>query len=145
MSAVRLTPMTACASAPMLPGGEPARTPVRYPRAATTVSPTVTADETTRAAPATMSGNVKKNGLRTPPVSATRNVAAVRATEPSTTNRPGPSASDGRRSCTTMTNNPDRARSTRIAACVSGHRPVTATIVAVAIRKTQLTIRTTRS
>ena len=92
-----------------------------------------------------MSGKVKKNGLWTPPVSATRNVAAVSATEPSTTNRAGPSASAGSRSWTTMTNSPARASSTRIAAWVAGHSPVTATIVAVAMRKTQLTMRTTRS
>ena len=92
-----------------------------------------------------MSGNVKKNGLSTPPVNATRNVAAVSATEPSTTNLPGPSASEGSRSWTTITNRPASASNTRIAAWVSGHSPVTATIVAVAMRKTQLTMRTTRS
>ena len=74
--------------------------------AATTVSPAVSDGETTNAAPATMSGNVKKNGLATPPVSATRMAAPLRATVPSTMNREDPSASAGRMSWKTMTNSP---------------------------------------
>ena len=44
---------------------------------------------TTRAAPPTMSGKVKKNGLATPPVRATSIVATVIATEPSSANFAG--------------------------------------------------------
>ena len=84
--------------------------------------------ETTSAAPPTMSGKAKKNGLATPPVSATRSVATVIATDPSTTNFAGPSVSDGSRSWTTTTNRPEKARRMRIAGSVSGHSPVAATI-----------------
>ena len=108
-------------------------------------SANVTRAETTSAAPPTMSGNVKKNGLSLPPVSSTRRVANVIATLPSTTNFALPSEVGGSRSWTTRTNSPAVARSAKIAGCVSGHRPVTATIVDVARMKTQLTIRTTRS
>ncbi len=101
--------------------------------------------DTTRAAPPTISGNVKKNGLATPPVRATSIVATVIATDPSRANLAGPRASDGSRSWTTSTNTPARTISMRMAGSFSGQRPLTATIVVVASRKTQLTMRTTRS
>src|SRR5688572_26824360 len=88
---------------------------------------------------------LKKNGLCTPPVRATSNVATVIATDPSTPNLAGPSASAGSRSCTTSTNMPVSASSTRIAGSLAGQSPVTATTVVVASRKIQLTILTTRS
>ena len=111
--------------------------------AATRVS--VIGGETTSAAPPTMSGKAKKNGLATPPVSATRSVATVIATDPSTTNFAGPSVSGGSRSWTTTTNRPENARRMRIAGSVSGHSPVAATMTVVVRRKTQATMRTTRS
>ena len=92
-----------------------------------------------------MSGKAKKNGLLSPPVSATRRVATVIATEPSTTNLAGPSVSGGSRSWTTTTNSPANASRTKMAGCVSGHSPVAATIAVVVSRKTQETTRTTRS
>ncbi len=101
--------------------------------------------ETTSAAPPTMSGKAKKNGLAAPPVRATRRVATVIATEPSTTNLAGPSVSGGSRSWTTTTNSPANASRMRIAGSVSGHSPVAATMTVVVSRKTQATIRTTRS
>src|SRR4029079_10551650 len=101
--------------------------------------------ETTNAAPPTVRRKAKKNGLATPPVSATRSVATVIATDPSTTNFAGPSVSDGSRSWTTTTNRPEKARRMRIAGSVSGHRPVAATMTVVVRRKTQATMRTTRS
>src|SRR5204863_72218 len=74
--AVRLMPTTATASGPSGPN-VPANTARTYPIAAAAVRPTVIGGETTRAAPPTISGNAKKNGLATPPVSATRRVATV--------------------------------------------------------------------
>ena len=100
---------------------------------------------TTSAAPPTISGKAKKNGLATPPVRATRRVATVIATDPSTMNLAGPSVSGGSRSWTITTNRPDRASSTKMAACVSGHRLVAATMADVVRMNTQATIRTTRS
>jgi hypothetical protein len=100
---------------------------------------------TTSAAPPTISGNAKKNGLSWPPVSATSRVATVIATEPSTTNLAGPSVSAGNRSWTTTTKIPVAASRMRIAACVSGHRSVATTIAPVMRMNTQATIRTTRS
>jgi len=105
----------------------------------------VTSGETTSAAPPTMSGKAKKNGLATPPVSATRRVATVSATEPSTTNFAVPSVSDGSRSWMTTTNSPEKASRTRIAGWVSFQSPVAATIAVVVSRKIHETIRTTRS
>ena len=101
--------------------------------------------ETTSAAPPTMSGKAKKNGLSTPPVRATSRVATVMATDPSTTNLAGPSVSDGSSSWTMTMNRPDMARRTRIADSVSGHSPVTATTAVVLSRKIHDTMRTTRS
>ena len=71
---------------------------------AAVVRATVIGGLTTSAAPPTISGKAKKNGLAWPPVSATSRVATVIATEPSTTNLAGPSASAGRRSWTITTN-----------------------------------------
>ena len=99
----------------------------------------------TSAAPPTISGKLKKNGLSIPPVSSTSSVANVTATEPSRTYLAGPSASLGSRSWTTSTNRPASARRAKIVVCVSGHRPVTATITVTASRKLHATIRTIRS
>ncbi len=101
--------------------------------------------ETTSAAPPTISGNVKKNGLFSAPVSSTSSVAKVIATLPSTTNFAVPSERGGSRSWTTRTKIPANARRAKIASWVSGQSPVTATIMNVARMNTQLTIRTTRS
>ena len=67
------------------------------------------------------------------------------AAAPSRTYRADPSTSDGIRSWTRTMNRPPRARRTRIAGCVSGQRPLTATMTVVAIKKVQATMRTTRS
>ena len=112
---------------------------------AVVASASVARGETTSAAPPTISGKVKKNGLLSWPVSRTRIAAKVMATEPSTMNLALPSDSAGTRSWTTRTKNPARASSTRMAAWLSFHRPVTATIVVVDRRKIQATTRTTRS
>src|SRR5688500_7538187 len=125
---------------PSVPGGEPSTTASRYPSAAVAVRPTVIGGETTSAAPPTIRGYVKKKGLWTPPVRATSKVATVMATDPSTPNLAAPSASAGSRSCTTSTNMPVSASRTRMAGSLAGQSPVTATIVVVARRKTQLTI-----
>ena len=101
--------------------------------------------ETTSAAPPTISGNAKKNGLAPPPVSATSSVATVIATEPSTTNLAGPSVSGGSSSWTITMNRPAKASKMKIAGWVSGHSPVAATMTVVVSRKTQDTTRTTRS
>jgi hypothetical protein len=71
--------------------------------------------ETTSAAPPTISGNVKKNGLFSAPVSSTSSVANVIATLPSTTNFAVPSERGGRRSWTTSTKTPANARRAKIA------------------------------
>ena len=72
-------------------------------------------------------------------------MAIVTANEPSTTNLALPSASGGSRSWMTRTNRPEIARRMKIWGWVSGHRPVTATVLPVARMKIQDTIRTTRS
>src|SRR6478752_8823215 len=105
--------------------------------AAAAVNATVIGGLTTSAAPPTINGKAKKNGLAWPPVSATSNVATVIATEPSTTNLAGPRVSSGSRSWTITTNNPANASRTKIAGCVSGHSPVAATMTVVVSRKTQ--------
>src|SRR3954470_4253513 len=143
-SAVRLMPTTAAVAGPR-PASDPATTASTYPTAAAVTSVRVIGGETTSAAPPTMSGKAKKNGLATPAVSATRSVATVIATDPSTTNFAGPSVSVGSKSCTTTTNSPEKARRIRIAGSVSGQSPVAATMTVVVRRKTQATIRTTRS
>src|SRR6478735_515216 len=102
---------------------------------AAAAKPTVMIGETTSAAPPTISGKAKKNGLATPPVRATSNVATVIAADPSTTNLAGPSVSGGSRSWTVRTNRPDSASRTRIAGSVSGHSPVVTTTTVVASRK----------
>ncbi len=89
----------------------------------------MTRGETTSAAPPTISGNVKKNGLSWAPVSRTSSVANVIATLPSTMNLAVPSEFGGSRSWITSTNRPAAARSAKIAGWVSGQRPVTATII----------------
>src|SRR6478752_9512074 len=112
---------------------------------AAAAKPTVMIGETTSAAPPTISGKAKKNGLAPPPVRATSNVATVIATDPSTTNLAGPSVSGGSSSWTTTMNSPANASNTKIAGWVSGHSPVAATMTLVVSRKTQDTTRTTRS
>ena len=105
----------------------------------------MTRGETTSAAPPTINGNVKKNGLSSPPVRSTSSVANVIATLPSMMNLAVPSEFGGSRSWITRTNRPAAASSAKIADWVSGQRPVTATITVVARMKTQLAMRTTRS
>src|SRR3954452_488588 len=143
-SAVRLMPTTAAVAGPR-PASDPATTASTYPTAAAATSVRVIGGEPTGAAPPTMSGKAKKNGLATPPVKATSNVAPVSATDPSTTNLAGPSVSDGSRAWTTTTKSAANASRMRIAASVSGHSPVTPTMTVVARMKTHATIRTTRS
>ena len=99
--------------------------PARSRCAAAAVSATVIGGETTSAAPPTISGKAKKNGLATPPVRATSRVATVIATEPSTTNLAGPRASAGSRSWTTSDEQPgEREQDAGSPAAVSGHSPV---------------------
>src|SRR3954452_793041 len=144
ISAVRFTPTVAIVSFGS-GSGRPTEIAARYARLATAVSTTVALDDTTSAAPPTMSGNVKKNGLDACPVIRTSSAANVIATDPSMTNFAGPSASAGSTSCTTRTKRPASATRTRIPGCCSRHSPVTATTTEVARRNTQATTRTTRS
>ncbi len=107
----------------------------------------VTDWDTMRAAPATISGKVKKNGLATPPVRATSIAAPVRPTDPSTMNLAEPRAFDGSSSLTRMRNIPANASRMRMACWFSGQSvpPMVRTMIAVTRMKIQLVTRTTWS
>src|SRR3954451_23707372 len=137
--AVTLIPTTAIVDAAIPPFGGGAIAAM-YARQAAAARPRVTRGDTTSAAPPTISGKVKKNGLWSRPVRTTRRVAKVMATLPSRTNFAVPNVPVGRRSWRTTTNNPAAARSAKIAGSVSRQRPVRATIVDAARMKTHDTI-----
>src|SRR3954452_3629834 len=108
ISAVRFTPTVAIVSFGS-GSGRPTEIAARYARLATAVSTTVALDDTTSAAPPTMSGNVKKNGLDACPVIRTSSGANVVRADPSVANFGGTGSSAGSTSCTTRTKRPASA------------------------------------